>query len=131
MNVAIKEEKKLPDPKPYVDALAYVNAQAVLIERYTPPEKIGALFKPKELQKAEARSSVWGKILRVSTFETDDADVLRMRSGLKEGMWANFLVTNPIAGGLPTNTRCQLIAIQDVLMAIGDNEFNEHVKDKY
>jgi hypothetical protein len=126
----VQKAPETVDCAPYVEALSYLNPQAVLIERYTPPEKVGLIIKPSEVKVRENRSSVWGRILRISDGETDDVEILQAREHLKPGMWANFLVTNPIAGGFPANDRCQLIAMQDVLLAIDAKDFDEHVRDK-
>lgn len=115
----------------YAQALGYLNPQAVVIERYTPPSTThGGILKPAEYRDRESRSSVWGRVLRVSEEPTDDESVLRMRKVVLPEMWVNFLSANPINAGYPDNKQVQLIAIQDVLLAMNAEQFAQWVKDK-
>lgn len=132
-NFAEKQEEKavkMSESWHYAQALSYMNPQALVIERYQPPATTaGGLIKPQEYREKEGRSTVWGKLIRMSYEATDDQDILRARETLCVGCWVNFLATNPIKGGYDKNKQIQIIAVQDILIALNDDAFQKYIQE--
>ena len=108
--------------------VVHMNPEAILIDRYKPRDRTrGGLFKPDSVADQEARSSSWGRILRLGEGPTSDEDVIARREMFKPGLLVGFLATNPISGGFPGHRQLQMISIKDILISHTEANFATYV----
>lgn len=113
----------------YCDAITLANPRAVLIERWSPPELTkSGLIVPPVVRDRELRSSMWGKLLKVSTAPLDESEgylgTLRDFFAGKVGQYVLFNASNPYAGGLNNHTKLQMLALGDILAVMDAYEFH-------
>jgi len=115
-------------PEEYANSLVWLNPQAVIISRHIPKEvSAGGIVKPQTYRDREARSTIWGKILRISAQPSEDSNMVAMRQSLRLGDYVNFLATNPINGGYAVHKNVQLIAVEDILFSISPECFEKYI----
>lgn len=113
----------------YCDAITLANPRAALIRRWSPPERTkSGLIVPPVVRDRELRSSMWGKLLKVSTAPLDESEgylgTLRDYFGEREGHYVLFNASNPYAGGLNNHHELQILAIGDILAILDPFKFH-------
>lgn len=124
-------KNRIEQAQAYADSMDYINPGAVILFRYTPPPiSKGGIHLSIEGVEKEGRSSLFGKILKISPLPATDEKTQYKKDQLKVGQWIMFLANNPIKGGLPNVYQCQLLAADDVLCCLSDENFEKLIKSK-
>lgn len=124
-------KNKMEQAQAYADSMDYINPEAIVLFRYTMPAiSKGGLHLPTDVIQREGKSSLFGKILRISPLPSVEESVQFKKEKLKVGQWIMFLATNPIKGGLPDIYQCQLLAASDVLCTFSEEDFEKFIKSK-
>lgn len=122
---------KIAQAQEYADSMGYINPGAVVLFRYTPPPVTkGGLIKAHEFVDKVGRSSLFGKILKISPLKATEEKTQYKKEQLKVGDWVMFLAANPIKGGLPEIHQCQLLASDDVLCSLSEEHFEKFIASK-
>jgi len=113
--------------------IVYHKANVVMIERFKPNDSVGKeikLLKPQSLIEREAKSTSWGKVVKLSEEVLSDPDLCSFRDKIQVGTWVNFWASNPVSGGLPKEKEFQLIAVDDIFYAIDDESFEKYIRSE-
>lgn len=111
--------------------IPYLNPGAILIFRYFPSRFTkGGLEKPEQTRKSEARNSFFGEILKISDLK-DFSEEVNLKKELlvqSKARHVMFLATNAISGGVEKHPQIQIVAVNDVLLGLNDEEFKKFIE---